>query len=59
MDRRMARLFAQAGGGRALEAEQDAWRARRDACARDADLAACASEIYDARIKELQARVGR
>ncbi len=58
MDRRLARLYAQAGG-RAIEAEQDAWRARRDACARDADLAACASEVYDERIRELQARVGR
>jgi uncharacterized protein len=61
MDRRLARLYADAAarGTRGLEAEQEAWRARREACARDEDLAACTSETYDARIRELQAQARR
>lgn len=59
-DRRMAKLYEQAGGARfgPVEPTQRAWLAARDACERAVGQAlhGCIHEAYDARIAELGGR---
>ena len=55
-DRRMARLYAQAGRSGALEMSQREWLGARDGCNRlgGGELHACIHNAYDARIRELR-----
>lgn len=41
---------------KALQARQRAWQAKRDACAKAADVKTCILNVYHTRIAELQAR---
>ncbi len=59
-DRRMARLYEQAGGSRygPVDPSQWRWLAARNACGRAGGraLEACVNRVYDARIAELSGR---